>query len=100
MTEMTEKIAVVLQRYMRDPSVSLNAATVLVEVGIDALDLPVILLDLEDVFDVRIGNEAEIDEPVTVGGLVAVVETALAAKNAPKVRTAPKKKSNWMSTSA
>ncbi|MFN3867566.1 MAG: acyl carrier protein [Hyphomicrobiaceae bacterium] len=100
MADLTQTITNVLQRYMRDPSSRVNAATLLVDVGIDALDLPVILLDLEDAFDVRIGNEAEIDELVTLAGLVAVVETALAAKTAPKARTAPKKKSNWMSTSA
>ena len=99
MADLTQKIAAVLLNYMRDPAVSLKPETVPVDVGIDALDLPMILLDLEDACDVRIGNEADIDEPVTVGGLLAVVETALAAKNAPKVR-APKKKSNWMSTSA
>ena len=100
MQNLTQKIADLLTRYMRDPAVTVNADTVLVEIGIEALDIPMILLDVEDAFDVRIGFDAELDEPLSVAGLLAVVQAGIDAKNAPKVRSAPRKKSNWMSTSA
>lgn len=99
MSDITQKIAVILTRYMRDPAAPVEEVTTLAELEIDWMDLAMISLDIEDAFGVQIPYENEIDVLATVQTLTACVEARLAAKAlAPRLRS--RAKSNWMSTGA
>ena len=97
MYDLTPRLITVLQKYMRDPAASVGRSTTLSELQIDHLDLPLICLDVEDVFDVQIGHGDELKELATVDDLVARVASCLAAKAMPRVRI-PRRKGNWLST--
>lgn len=102
MQELTLRIIAILQKYMRDPAARVGSYTTFSKLGIDRLDLPMIFLDVEDVFDVQIDYQDEIEGFATIGGLVACVASALAAKALqphPR-RSVPRRKGNWMSTGA
>ena len=97
MHDLTSGLISILRKYMRDPGVGVGHATVLADLAIDELDLPMICLDVEDVFDVQIGHGDELKELATVDDLVARVASCLAAKALPRVRI-PRRKGNWLST--
>jgi len=99
MQELTPKILAILQKYMRDAAAPVGSSTTLSELEIDLLDLPMIFLDAEEIFDVTIRCDDEIDDPVTVGGLVGCVAARLEAKASRLPRT-PRPKRTWMSTGA
>ncbi len=99
MQDPTPRILTILQKYMRDPAARVGNSTTLVELEIDLLDLPMIFLDAEETFDVTIRCGDEIDDPVTVGGLIACVAARLEAK-ASQLPRAPRPKRTWMSTGA
>jgi hypothetical protein len=82
---------------MRDPAASVGRSTTLRELAIDHLDLPMICLDVEDAFDVHMGNAVQIEDLATVDDLVGVVASCLEEKAKPRVRT-PRRKGGWMST--
>jgi acyl carrier protein len=93
------RIVAILKKYMRDPAASVESSSTLEELGIDFLDLPMVLLDAEEAFDVTIRCGDELDDPVTVGGLIACVAARLEAKTSPSPRT-PRPKRGWMTTGA
>ena len=96
MQDITSRLIAILRHYMRDPAMRVDASTVLDEIGIDALDLPMICLDLEDAYGLQIVLE---DDPETVGDLAARVVAGLAAKALPR-QLRPRRKSSWASTTA
>ena len=99
MHDLTPVLIAVLQKYMRDPAARVVGSMALSELEIDLLDLPMICLDVEDVFDVQIGHGDELKELATVDELVARVALRLAAKALPRVRI-PRRRGNWISTGA
>jgi acyl carrier protein len=99
MLELTPKILTILQKYMCDTAAPVGNSTTLRELEIDMLDLPMILLDAEEVFDVTIRCGDELDDPVTVGGLIACVAARLEAKASQSLRPLRPKR-NWMSVGA
>jgi acyl carrier protein len=102
MPELTPTIVAILKKYMRDPSTWVDSRTRLSELWIDQLDLPMIFLDVEDIFDVQIDYHDGIKSMTTVGNLVDCLASALAAKalQSHLRRSNPRKKGNWMSTGA
>lgn len=99
MEPMTQKLTAILAKYMRDPAANVAADTTLRELEIDRLDLPMILLDIEDSLDVRISYDDEIEHFSTFGEIVGCVAAHLEAKSRPRVRTLRIKRS-WISTTA
>jgi acyl carrier protein len=99
MPDLTPELIAVLQKYMRDPAATVVGSMALSELEIDLLDLPMICLDVEDAFDVQIGQGEELVELATVDELVARVALRLAAKALPRVRI-PRRRGNWISTGA
>jgi hypothetical protein len=99
MQELMLKIIPILQKYMSDPVAPVATATTLSDLGIDLLDLPMVFLDAEEAFNITIRCGDEIDDPITVGGLIACVTARLEAKASQLPRT-PRPKRSWMSTGA
>ena len=102
MPELKPRIVAILKKYMRDPTTWVDSRTTLSELWIDRLDLPMIFLDIEEIFDVQIDYLDEIEGLATIGSLVDCVASALAAKALQHHlrRSTPRKKGNWMSTGA
>jgi acyl carrier protein len=100
MQELTPKIIPILKKYMRDPALRVANNTTLSELGIDRLDLQMILLDVEDLLGVQVDYHDEGDDFATVGGLIARVASSLEAKALRPRTPRPRRKSNWMSTGA
>lgn len=102
MQDLTPRIIAILQKYMRDPAARVGSSTTLAELEIDLLDLPMILLDLEDAFDLQVGHDDEIDGSATVDRLAACVASRLEAEALqPRRRTTvPRSKGSWISTGA
>ena len=100
MTAQQKTLAAILAKYAGHEILALEAGTTLARLGIDVLDIPVILLDIEDAFSVRAEAVGD-DDPATVGDLLAVITAGLAAKAAPRAHVQrPRKKGGWMSTVA
>lgn len=99
MQELTPRIIAILRKYMHDPSTVVGNSTTLSELEIDLLDLPMICIDAEEAFDITIRCGDEMDDPVTVGGLVACVAACLEAKALQPARS-PRAKRSWTSTVA
>lgn len=101
MQDPTAKLIDILARYASGGSpADISATTDLAALHIDVLDIPMIFLDLEDAFDVSIVPGTGCEGLTSVGDLLAVVQAALDAKHRPRQTVTPRKKSNWMSTSA
>jgi acyl carrier protein len=102
MPELTPRIVAILKSYMREPTARVDSRTTLSELWIDRLDLPMIFLDIEDIFDVQLNYHDEIEGLATIGSLVDCVASAVAAKaeQRDRRRSTPRKKGNWMSTGA
>lgn len=100
MQPMTIRLSAVLSKYMRDPAAPIDTTTTLRELEIDRLDLPMIFLDIEDAFDIHIGIDDDIGHVTSVGALVECVVARLDAKSRPRVRTTPRIKRSWISTTA
>jgi acyl carrier protein len=60
MQQLKPRLIDILQKYMSNPSARVGNGTTLSELEIGQLDLPMILLDVEDVFDVQINCLDEI----------------------------------------
>jgi hypothetical protein len=99
MPDLTSVVITILRKYARDPEAAIGSATTLGELEIDRLDLPMIGLDLEEVYDVQIDHGDEVEEPVRVGDLLARLSARLAEKAAPRPRP-PRRRSTWLSTGA
>lgn len=100
MQETTAKLITILAGYGQFREVGIDGASSLAELGIDALDLPMILLDIEDTFDVHLALGSDFEELATVADLEALVEAGIRGRHEQGRRATPRKKSNWMSTSA
>lgn len=99
MHDLTTGLISILRKYMRDPGAGVGNATVLADLAIDDLDLPMICLDLEDAYGVHICQGDEPGALETVGDLSARLVAHLAAKQLPRLRR-PRPRSGWMSTGA
>jgi hypothetical protein len=99
MQDLTPKIMAILRKYMTNFAGHVADTTTFGELEIDELDLPMIYLDIEEIFDVTIRCNDEIGDPITIGGIVARVTTGLEAKASPAPR-APRPKRSWVSTGA
>jgi acyl carrier protein len=102
MPDLNPRLIAILKKYMRDPASRVTGSTTLAELEIDILDLPMILLDVEDAFDIQIDDDDEIEGSATVDRLAACVAARLAAKALqPRRRTTvPRSKGSWISTGA
>jgi acyl carrier protein len=102
MQELTPKIVTILRRYMANPAAGVGSRTLLSELAIDQLDLPMIFLDIEDTFGVQIDFQDGLEGLATIRCLVSCVASSVAAKalEAQMRKSAPRKKTSWMSTGA
>lgn len=101
MTDPTSTITAILGQYMDDPATPLARHTALSELDIGQLDLRMIIIDLEDAFDICIRFDEPIDEFATVGDLFTCVAWHLEAKAAQRARpTAPRARRPWTMTGA
>jgi acyl carrier protein len=99
MQDLMPRIIPLLKKYMRDQATWVRSSTALSELGIDRLDLPIIFLDIEDLFGVQVHYLDGAEELTTVGSLVARIVSSLEANAKPRAPR-PRRKSNWMSTEA
>jgi acyl carrier protein len=98
MPDPTPRLIAILKKYMRDPAAGVTGSTTLAELEIDILDLPMILLDVEDAFDIQIDDDDEIEGSATVDRLAACV--AAKALQPRRQTTVPRSKGSWISTGA
>jgi acyl carrier protein len=94
MQDLTSGSIAILRKYMRDPGASVGSTSILDDLGIDELDLPMICLDLEDAYGLQVAVEDAVE---TVADLVACLVASLALKTLPRPRR-PRSRSGWMST--
>ena len=99
MSDLAPTIIEILHHYMRDATATIASGTTFCELEIDRLDLPMIILDIEDALGVQIQYEDEIEHLATVEKLVAFIEARLNAKNLRR-RQCTTVNGNWMSTGA
>jgi len=102
MPDLNPRLVAILKKYTRDPAARVAGSTTLAEIEIDLLDLPMIVLDIEDAFDLHIGDDDEIDGSITVDRLAACVAALLEAKalQPRRLTTVPRSKGSWISTGA
>lgn len=101
MQDPTARVISILMQYMRDLGEPVATWTRFGDLGIDRMDLPMIVLDLEDVFAIQIRYGEELDGLACVGDLVACVSAHLEAQaSRPRTPLAPRSKRPWMSTAA
>lgn len=95
------RITAILSQYSRDLGFPMASWTRFSELGIDRLDLPLIVLDIEDAFAIQIRYNEEMDGFASVGDLIACVRAHLAAKGTrARTSSAPRSKRPWMSKAA
>ena len=80
MSDPTQKIIAILEQYGRNSRDPIASSTALGGLEIDVLDLPMIVLDVEDAFDIHIRYGEEVEGFATVGDLVTCVASHLEAK--------------------
>ncbi|KAB2913466.1 MAG: acyl carrier protein [Hyphomicrobiaceae bacterium] len=101
MHDPTPQIIAILAQYVREPGYPIAMEVPLSDLEIDRLDLPMIVLDVEDAFAIQVPYNEEIESFATVGALVACVRSGLEARAARPLAAAPRKKRRpWMSTVA
>ena len=101
MQDPTARITSILSQYSRDLGFPIASWTRFSELGIDRLDLPMIVLDIEDAFGIQIRYSEEMDGFASVGDLVTCVRAHVAAKGArARSPSAPRSKRPWMSKAA
>lgn len=101
MHALTPKVIPILRKYMREPAAPVTNRTELRALDIDELDLPMIMIDIEDTYDVEVSSAAAINEALTIGRLIRTVASKVEAKR--KARAAPvirRPKRSWVSTGA
>ena len=87
-------------QYTRDLGFPIASWTRFSDLGIDRLDLPLIVLDIEDAFAIQIRYDEEMDGFTSVGDLVACVQGAPADQGHARAPSAPRSKRPWMSKAA
>lgn len=102
MEELTPKIIAILRKYMSQPATLVGGSMTLRDLGIDPLDLQMVSLDIEEIFDVQIPYDDEIENIATVDGLVASVVASIEAQALQRrMRAAqPRVKRSWVSNDA
>lgn len=102
MHDLAPRIAAILSKYALNPALRIEARARLSELAIDRLDLPMIVLDIEDDLDVHIALDDEIESAATVADLIELVGDRMAASAADLSRraAAPRIKRTWLSTDA
>lgn len=99
MHALTPKVIPILRKYMREPSAPVTNTTELRALDIDELDLPMIMIDIEDTYDVQVPRATS--EALTIGRLIRTVAKSVEAKR--KARSEPvmrRPKRSWVSTGA
>lgn len=81
MDEVATKIIEILKKHMKEPR-EVTPATELKDLGIESLDLAMIVFDIEDNFGIEIPYNAneEVDAFATVGKVVEKVKEIIASK--------------------
>jgi acyl carrier protein len=98
MSDLTPRLIAILSRYQGDQTAPIETYMTLSELEIDRRELPMIVCDVEDTFDVHIRYDDVIEDYATVSGLVAYLEMRVTE---PRPRpTTPRSKGRWMSTGA
>lgn len=98
---LTPKVIGILRKYMREPLAPVTNATVLHALDIDDLDLPMIFLDIEDVYDVQISHDDQANHALTVGSLIRFVTSGIEAKKIARAQPVIRRpKRSWVSTGA
>ena len=92
MPALPSNLIAILRKYMPVPIGGVLGAATLDELGIDPLDVPLIVLEIEDAYDVTIGVAEDFE---TVIELAACLAARLTAKTLPR---RPRRRSGWMST--
>src|SRR5262245_27267850 len=101
MQDPTARIATILAQYTHDLGHPIANWTRFSDLGIGSLDLPMIVLDIEDAFGIQIRYAEEMDGFTSVGDLVACVKAHLVSKGSRlRVSSAPRSKRPWMSKAA
>ena len=100
MQDPTSRITTILGQYTRDLGYPIASWTRFSDLGIDRLDLPMIVLDIEDSFAIQIRYDEEMDGFTSVGDLIACVKAHLASKGLGARPSAPRSKRPWMSKAA
>ena len=102
MHELTPRIIAILARYTRVPAAVISSAMTFRELEIDRLDLPMIVLDIEDACNVHIRYDDEIEAIASVGDLVACTATRISAhaSQLQQRAAAPRVRRSWVSTEA
>jgi acyl carrier protein len=100
MQDIAPRIISILQKYMAQPSGRISPQTLLSDLEIDFLDLPMICLDIEEIFDVQIVYEDQIEDNASVAALMSCVAEHLHAKTSqPQSRAAGRRpKRTWACT--
>ncbi len=80
MAEVAPQIIDILKKNMREPPKSISPDTPINELGIESLDLAVIVFDIEDTFGIEIPYNAneEVEDFMTVGSIATKVEELIA----------------------
>ena len=100
MQDPTARITAILTQYTRDLGFPVASWTRFSDLGIDRLDLPMIVLDIEDAFAIQIRYDEEMDGFTSVGDLIACVRAHLQTKGTRVRPSAPRSKRPWMSKAA
>ncbi|MEC9367198.1 MAG: phosphopantetheine-binding protein [Pseudomonadota bacterium] len=84
MDEVATKIVDILKKNMKDPAKSIGLETPLSDLGIESLDLAVIVFDIEDTFGIEIPYNAneDVEDFSTVGSVVEKVKSLIAESKA------------------
>jgi hypothetical protein len=102
MSEATAPIIDVLRAYASWLPAAIGPSTSLASLGIDRLDLPMIVLDIEDRLNLPVCWGEGLEEGVTVGDLICRVEAARAERleRIAQRSAKPRSKLSWISTTA
>jgi len=80
MAKVADKIIDILKKNMRESPQSISPETLISDLGIESLDLAVIVFDIEDAFGIEIPYNAneEVEGFATVGSIANKVEELIA----------------------
>lgn len=102
MPDLTPDIVAIIARYTPACAARVESATRLSDLEIDRLDVPMIILDIEDALDVCIRFDERLDDVTTIRDLVACAAASIEEKARwQRLRAAtPRVKRSWLSTQA
>lgn len=73
----TKVIDIIADRLSRDKATITETSNVVTDLGADSLDIAEVMMDLEDAFGVKLGEEQELK---TIGDIVKYIEAQVAKK--------------------